>query len=106
MADSSLNGWKTLWEKKKLPVTSNFSFFYSVFKRLVQETRKNQGLFGKGLKANTSTLVERLTSNLYCVIQTIVQTSQYFGRHLPQLKAVNIGRRNKDSQENCDRSIL
>ena len=29
---------------------SNFSFFYSVFKRLLLQTRKNQGLFGKGLK--------------------------------------------------------
>ena len=28
---------------------SNFSFYHSVFKSLVQQTRKNQGLFGKGL---------------------------------------------------------
>ena len=28
---------------------SNFSFSYSVFKRLVLQTRKNKGLFGKGL---------------------------------------------------------
>ena len=28
---------------------SNFSFSHSVFKRLVQQTSKNQGLFGKGL---------------------------------------------------------
>ena len=27
---------------------SNFSFSYSNFKRLVLQTRKNQGLFGKG----------------------------------------------------------
>ena len=50
MAESSLKGYKTLWEKEKLLVTSNFSFSHSVFKRLVQQTRKNQGLFGKGLK--------------------------------------------------------
>ena len=31
-------------------VTSNFSFSHSVFKRLVMQKRKNQGLFGKGLK--------------------------------------------------------
>ena len=31
-------------------VTSNFSFSYSVFKRLVLQTGKNHGLFGKGLK--------------------------------------------------------
>ena len=30
-------------------VTSNFSFSHSVFKRLVLQTRKNQGLFGKEL---------------------------------------------------------
>ena len=33
--------------KKKLLVMSNFSFFLSVFKRLVLQTRKDQGLFGK-----------------------------------------------------------
>ena len=40
------------WEKEKLLVTSNFSFSHSVFKRLVPQTRKNQGLFGKGLINN------------------------------------------------------
>ena len=34
---------------EKLLVTSNFSFSHSVFKRLVLQTHKNQGLFGKGL---------------------------------------------------------
>ena len=38
--------------KEKLFVTSNFSFSCSVFKRLVLQTRKNQGLFGKGLMNN------------------------------------------------------
>ena len=33
---------------EKLLVMSNFSFSHSVFKRLVLQTRKNQGLFGKG----------------------------------------------------------
>ena len=37
-------------EKEKLLVTSNFSFSHSVFKRHVLQIRKNQGLFGKGLK--------------------------------------------------------
>ena len=49
MAESSTNGYKTPWEKEKLLVTSNFSFSRSVFKGLVMQTRKNQGLFGKGL---------------------------------------------------------
>ena len=35
---------------EKMLVTSNFSFSHSVFKRLELQTRKNQGLFGKGLK--------------------------------------------------------
>ena len=38
---------ETLWEKEKLLVTTNFSFFHSVFKRLVLQTRKNHGLFRK-----------------------------------------------------------
>ena len=50
MAESSPNGLKTLWEKEKLLVTSDFSFSHSVFKKLVLQTGKNQGLFGKGLK--------------------------------------------------------
>ena len=50
MAESSPNREKTLREKEKLLVTSNFSFSHSVFKRLVLQTHKNQGLFGKGLK--------------------------------------------------------
>ena len=49
MAENYLNGQKTMWEKEKLLVTSNFTFFHSVFKRLLLQTRKNQGLFGKGL---------------------------------------------------------
>ena len=50
MAESSPKGQKTLWKKVKLLVTSNFTFSHSVFERLVLQTRKNQGLFGKGLK--------------------------------------------------------
>ena len=50
MAKSSPNVLKTLWEKEKLLITSNFSFSHSVFKWLVLQTRKNRGLFGKGLK--------------------------------------------------------
>ena len=36
-------------KKEKLLITSNFSFSRNVFKRLVLQTRINQGLFGKGL---------------------------------------------------------
>ena len=51
MGESSPNGKKALWEKEKLLTTSNFSFSYSAFKRLVQKTLENKGLFGKGLTA-------------------------------------------------------
>ena len=34
---------------RKFFITSNFSFSHSEFKRLILQTRKNQGLFGKGL---------------------------------------------------------
>ena len=37
MEESSLKGQKTLWEKEKLLINSNFSFSQSVFKRLVSE---------------------------------------------------------------------
>ena len=43
-------GLKTVWEKEKLLVTSNFSFSHCVFTRFVQQTRKSKGLFGKWLK--------------------------------------------------------
>ena len=41
---------ENMWEKEKLLVMSNFFLSHSVFKRLVLQTRKNQDLFGKGLK--------------------------------------------------------
>ena len=37
--------------KGEIARMSNFSFSRSVFKRLLLQTHKNQGLFGKGLKA-------------------------------------------------------
>ena len=49
MAENSLNGWKKPCEKEKLLVTIHFSFSHSVLKRLVLQTLKKQGLFGKGL---------------------------------------------------------
>ena len=54
MGESSPKGLKTLWEKEKLLVTSNFSFPHCVFKRLLLQTRKNQSLFGKELKKTKS----------------------------------------------------
>ena len=63
-------GWKTLLEKKKLLMTSNFSFFHSVFKRLVLQTRKNKGLFGKGWKLKQTTILMWFKwSNLSFILQ-------------------------------------
>ena len=57
---------KTQWEKEKLLVMSNFSFSHSVFKRHIPETRKNQGLFGKGLsKAESCWLQTMLVKGPY-----------------------------------------
>ena len=49
-----------MWEKEKLHVPSNF-LSHIVFKRLVLQTRKNQGLFGKGLTKCHLMLVNDLT---------------------------------------------
>ena len=48
IAESSLNGKKTLWVKEKLLVTSNFSFSHSVFKRLASNGRQKVSLCGNG----------------------------------------------------------
>ena len=49
MEKSPPNRYKTLREKEKLLIKSNFSFSHIVFKILLLQTRKNQGLFGKEL---------------------------------------------------------
>ena len=41
--------WKTFWEKKKLLVMSNFSFYNNVFKSCLLLIRKNEYLWSKGL---------------------------------------------------------
>ena len=41
---------ETLCEKDRLLVTSNFSFSHSVFKKLVQQIRRNKDMDGKRLK--------------------------------------------------------
>ena len=65
MAESYQKEKKTPLEKKKLVVTSNFSFFHSVFKRLVLQTCKNQGLFGKELKKKLIPVFERHNAALH-----------------------------------------
>ena len=49
MAKSYSNGLKTLWEKEKLLITSNFSFSHIVFKRPVSQGRQKVSLCGNGL---------------------------------------------------------
>ena len=44
------------WEKEKLLFTSKFSFSHSIFKSLVLQTSKKDGLFGKGLTDDRSIL--------------------------------------------------
>ena len=62
MAESTLNEKKTLCEKEKLLIMSNFSFSHGVFKRLVLPTCKNQGLFGKGLSSAKTPGCQSLTN--------------------------------------------
>ena len=54
MGESYPNREKTLWEKEKLLVTSNFSFSHSVFKRLVSQGRQKVSLCGNGLMLDQS----------------------------------------------------
>ena len=49
MEERYQNGKKTLWEKEKLLVTSNFSFSHSVFKRLVSQGHQRVSLCGNGV---------------------------------------------------------
>ena len=51
---------KTLWEKEKLLVMSNFSFSHGVFKRLVSHGRQMVSLCGNGLRKNRTSLANRL----------------------------------------------
>ena len=46
---------------------SNFSFSNSVFKRLVLQTCKNQGLFGKGLKVNLFSWIYMSLCSFACI---------------------------------------
>ena len=56
IAECHPNGKKTVWEKEKLLITSNFSFSHSVFKRLVSQGRQNVSLCGNGLNYDLQTM--------------------------------------------------
>ena len=51
---SSLKGLKTLWKKKKLLVTSNYSFSLCVFKRLIEQACKKLGLVWESVNSFTN----------------------------------------------------
>ena len=72
-----------LWQKEKLLVISSFSFSHSVYKDLVLQTCKSQGLFWKGLKAtqlfNVSVVSSLCISPLKILdFLTLSQTSPAF----------------------------
>ena len=73
MAKSYPNGYKTLCEKEKLLVTSNFSFSHSVFKRLVSQGRQKVSLSGNGVSQEG--LSNCLTTDCRIVLQPIVELS-------------------------------
>ena len=56
--------------KGKIAVTNNFSFSHIVFKRLGLQACKNQGLFGKGLKAFTDNK-SRVSGIIDCVCKSL-----------------------------------
>ena len=99
MEESSPKGWKTQWEKEKVLVTSNFSFSHSVFKSLVQQTHKNQGLFGKRLirlPFHSTWLIATLQvkgdmyeTNHFTVLPTFYGWT-LFQVNLPQVETVNV----------------
>ena len=85
MAESSSNGKKTLWEKEKLLVTSNFFFSHSVFKRLLQHTSKNKGLFGKWLICRSKTIRFRIHS-VFLTLSVLLSHVQIF----PNVKIIQM----------------
>ena len=54
-------GKKTLGEKEKLLVTSNFSFSHNVFHSYISSVRQNAALFGNGLRSNIFNHIFRTT---------------------------------------------
>ena len=63
-------GWKTLSEKEKLLVTSNFSFPHNVFHSYVFLARRNAALCGNALIAcmdNQYSFVADFTTNFHTI---------------------------------------
>ena len=78
MAERSQNRLKTLWEMEKLLFMSNFSFSHSVLERLLLQTRKNQGLFGKGLNETQNIkFVSHRVENIVGKREMLVENAGY-----------------------------
>ena len=107
-----------MWEKEKLLVTSNFSFSYSVFKTLVLQTRKNQGLFGKGLilcylilfstlfscNAKTTSLIYAFLEFFLPVFCTIFFLSHWLLSQITIIKTMDRRERNESCCNGCHQS--
>ena len=63
---------KTLWEKEKLLVTSNFSFSYNGFKSCLLLMNYNEYLWSKGLKQGNYLVKERSVNRFICKIRYLV----------------------------------
>ena len=61
MEEISLKGQKTLWEKEKLLITSNFSFSHIVFKRLVSEGASKDVIVWEWVKEKGNTQTDGRT---------------------------------------------
>ena len=60
-------GRKHCWKKEKLLVTSNFSFYHSVFERLVSQRSQKVSLCGNGLKWGMCSKELRQTLGLFYI---------------------------------------
>ena len=87
MEESSSNRYKTLWEKEKLLVTSNFSFSHNVFKRLILQACKNQGLFGQGLSI---LLPEHGPNGCLCFLIVFLMTLRLISRLISLNHSTNL----------------
>ena len=90
MADSPLKGLKPLWEQEKFLVARYFSFSHRVFKRLVLQTRKHNGLFEKRVKISRESDIMLL--NIVSVFSTkisIIQKNTIIFRSTPNLMSAN-----------------
>ena len=89
MAESSKKGKKTLWEKEKLHVTSNFSFSHSVFKKLLRQTR---ACLGKGYRSLDMVSISPFPHSVFK--RFVLQTCKK-GLVLERVKGIYLGNRRR-----------